>query len=111
MGPSALSALASAHEAQPSAAVLRLRQWQIDTDLAGIRDQEALAKLLNEEERKACSKLWSTVAEVLKKCRENNLTRLPVRQQDEPGSPIMGVISLRTFLYEPEWDPLRPAAS
>jgi tetratricopeptide (TPR) repeat protein len=43
-----------------------LRRWQKDTDLAGIRDKDALAKL-PAEERAACAKLWSDVVTLLKK--------------------------------------------
>jgi tetratricopeptide (TPR) repeat protein len=43
----------------------RLRDWQRDVDLAGIRDAAALAKLPTEEQ-KACNKLWADVAELLK---------------------------------------------
>jgi tetratricopeptide (TPR) repeat protein len=44
----------------------RLRHWQQDKDLAGIRDQAALAKL-PAEERKAFAQLWADVAALLKK--------------------------------------------
>jgi hypothetical protein len=40
----------------------KLNHWRRDHDLAGIRDKEALAKL-SAEERAACEKLWSDVAE------------------------------------------------
>jgi tetratricopeptide (TPR) repeat protein/serine/threonine protein kinase len=43
-----------------------LRHWQEDTDLAGIRDNDALGRL-PADEREACRKLWTTVAELLKK--------------------------------------------
>jgi hypothetical protein len=43
-----------------------LRHWQKDSDLAGIRDKAALAKLPAQEE-KACSQLWADVAALLKK--------------------------------------------
>jgi tetratricopeptide (TPR) repeat protein len=43
-----------------------LRHWQKAPDLASLRDKEALAKL-TPEERAACEKLWSDVAELLKK--------------------------------------------
>jgi hypothetical protein len=47
------------------AAVQRmLSHWQKDTDLAGIRDTAALAKLPGEEQ-KACTQLWADVAAVL----------------------------------------------
>jgi tetratricopeptide (TPR) repeat protein/tRNA A-37 threonylcarbamoyl transferase component Bud32 len=44
----------------------RMRHWQRDTDLAGIRDAAALAQL-PAEERTACAKLWTDVAALLKK--------------------------------------------
>jgi superkiller protein 3 len=43
-----------------------LKHWQKDTDLAGIRDKEAMAKL-PAEEQKACTQLWADVAALLKK--------------------------------------------
>ncbi len=43
-----------------------LRHWQKDTDLAGIRDAAALAKLAADEQ-KACTQLWADVAALLKK--------------------------------------------
>jgi hypothetical protein len=43
-----------------------LKHWQHDSDLAGLRDAAALAKLPGEE-RAACEKLWSDVAALLKK--------------------------------------------
>jgi serine/threonine-protein kinase len=43
-----------------------LEHWQQDADLAGVRDQEALAKL-PPAERQAWSQFWSEVAELLKK--------------------------------------------
>jgi len=41
-----------------------LQHWKVDTDLAGIRDDEAL-KTLAEEERKTCRTLWADVDKVL----------------------------------------------
>jgi serine/threonine-protein kinase len=43
-----------------------LRHWQRDTDLDGLRDKPALAKL-PAEERAACEKLWADVGALLKK--------------------------------------------
>ena len=43
-----------------------LRHWQKDTDLAGIRDGGALAKL-PAPEQKAFAQLWADVAALLKK--------------------------------------------
>jgi eukaryotic-like serine/threonine-protein kinase len=47
----------------------QMRHWQQDTDLAGIRDAAALAKL-SADERTAFTQLWSDVAELLKKAEE-----------------------------------------
>jgi tetratricopeptide (TPR) repeat protein len=43
-----------------------MQHWQQDSDLAGIRDNEALAKL-SADEQEACKKLWADVAALLKK--------------------------------------------
>jgi len=43
-----------------------LKHWQRDTDLAAVRDMEALKKL-SPEEQEAWRKLWADVAELLKK--------------------------------------------
>ena len=43
-----------------------MKRWQRDRDLAGIRDQAALAKL-QAEEQKAFTRPWSDVAVLLKK--------------------------------------------
>jgi hypothetical protein len=45
--------------------IATLKHWQTDSDLAGVRDAEALAKL-PEAEREAWGKLWADVAELLK---------------------------------------------
>jgi serine/threonine-protein kinase len=47
----------------------RLRRWQRDPDLAGVRDAAALAKL-PEAERQAWQKLWADVAALLVKAEE-----------------------------------------
>jgi tetratricopeptide (TPR) repeat protein len=44
----------------------RLKHWQKDSDLAGIRDKAALAKL-SAEERATCAKLWADVATLLER--------------------------------------------
>jgi hypothetical protein len=46
-----------------------LQDWQKDSDLAGIRDPDAVAKL-PAEEQEACKKLWADVAALLKKVEE-----------------------------------------
>ncbi len=43
-----------------------LRHWQQDTDLAGLRDAAALAKL-PADDQKAFTQLWADVAVLLKK--------------------------------------------
>jgi hypothetical protein len=43
-----------------------LAKWQGDTDLVGVRDKDALAKL-PEAEREAWQKLWADVAALLEK--------------------------------------------
>ncbi len=43
-----------------------LQHWRKDTDLGGIREAEALAKL-PADEQKACARLWTDAAELLKK--------------------------------------------
>jgi serine/threonine protein kinase/tetratricopeptide (TPR) repeat protein len=44
---------------------LQLQHWQMDPDLACLRNEESLAEL-PESEREACRKLWADVAELLK---------------------------------------------
>ncbi len=46
-----------------------LAHWLRDTDLTGIRDEAALAKLPREE-REAFTQLWADVAAILKKAEE-----------------------------------------
>ena len=43
--------------------------WQQDTDLAGLRDAAALAKL-PADQQKACTQLWADVAALLKRAQE-----------------------------------------
>jgi serine/threonine-protein kinase len=49
-----------------AAALKRLRYWQHDPALAGLRDEKALAKL-PEAEQQACRQLWADVAALLKR--------------------------------------------
>jgi tetratricopeptide (TPR) repeat protein len=58
--------LASARPEQTEQARRMLRLWQNDTDLAGLRDAAALAKL-PAEDRIACRRLWADVAALLRK--------------------------------------------
>ena len=46
-----------------------LKHWQQDSDLAGIRDAAALAKLAVDEQ-KAFTRLWAKVESLLKKAEE-----------------------------------------
>ncbi len=57
-------------QARP-AIVQTLNHWQQDTDLAGIRDSESLAKL-PEAERKEWQSLWADVEALLKRAREKS---------------------------------------
>jgi eukaryotic-like serine/threonine-protein kinase len=43
-----------------------LQHWKADTDLAGIRDEPALARLPGDE-RNACREIWAKVEGLLKK--------------------------------------------
>jgi serine/threonine-protein kinase len=43
----------------------QLKRWQIDSDLAGIREKDAIAKL-PVKEQEACNKFWAEVASLLK---------------------------------------------
>jgi len=46
-----------------------LQYWRADSDLAGVRDAAALAKL-NQDEQKACRELWADVNALLKKAQD-----------------------------------------
>jgi len=61
--------LASGQPADRATVRQKLRYWQKDSDLAGIRDAAALMKL-PAEQRAACAKLWADVAALLKKAGE-----------------------------------------
>jgi hypothetical protein len=58
--------LESGKPADRAAVQQALRHWQEDSDLIGLRDAAALAKL-PAEERAACERFWSDVAALLKK--------------------------------------------
>jgi tetratricopeptide (TPR) repeat protein len=54
------------HDAKQRKQITRqLQHWQADPDLACVRDEEWLAKLL-QSEREMCRKLWADVTELLK---------------------------------------------
>lgn len=55
---------ASGSAQQRSVAYQRLRSWQMDADLAGLRDPDRLAEL-SEQERDECRALWAEVDSVL----------------------------------------------
>jgi hypothetical protein len=59
-----------------------LQHWRTDTDLAGVRDATALAKL-PEAEREACRKLWADVNGLLKKAK----TGVQAKQVKESPTP------------------------
>jgi hypothetical protein len=50
-------------------AMKHLRHWQQDTDLAGLRDPDALASLPADEQA-ACRRLWADVAALLKQAQD-----------------------------------------
>jgi len=56
--------LASANAQQRQAIAATLKHWKEDTDLASVRDDDALARL-PADERKACKLLWANVDELL----------------------------------------------
>jgi superkiller protein 3 len=58
--------IASGPPAARNLVLTRLQHWQQDSDLPGLRDQDALVKL-PAEERAACERLWADVAALLKK--------------------------------------------
>ncbi len=49
------------------------------------------------------------MADVLALCREKNLSRVPVWQEKDKGRRIAGIVSLRTVLYRPDFDPRKTA--
>jgi superkiller protein 3 len=69
--------LESGPPADRAAAQKMLRHWQQDSDLAGIRDRAALAKV-PEDERAALSQLWADVAALLQKAEG------PTRKESQP---------------------------
>jgi tetratricopeptide (TPR) repeat protein len=65
--------LEAGNEPERASARSALQDWQTDKNLAGLRDQPALAKL-PEAERAAWQKLWAEVARVLKQAARKNYT-------------------------------------
>jgi hypothetical protein len=64
-----IRAAAAGSPADRAAVGQTMRHWQKDSDLAGIRDASALAKL-PAEERTECERLWADVAALLKKAED-----------------------------------------
>jgi CBS domain containing-hemolysin-like protein len=48
------------------------------------------------------------LAEVARICREKRVTRLPVWEDEGKRRRLVGIVSLRTFLYEPKFDAAQP---
>jgi hypothetical protein len=61
--------LESGQPAAPAEVQRVTKHWQQNRDLAGLRDQDALARL-PAEERAACANLWADVATLRKKAEE-----------------------------------------
>jgi hypothetical protein len=61
--------LESGQSADRTRVQIKLRRWQTDTYLAGIREVAALAKL-PADERAACEQFWADVAALLKRAEE-----------------------------------------
>ena len=51
-----------------------LRHWQVDSDLAGVRDEGSLGKL-PQSERDGWLALWTDVAALLQKARDSPTSR------------------------------------
>jgi serine/threonine-protein kinase len=66
--------LASGKQPSRDTVVKNLKHWKADTDLAGIRDQAALAKL-PPEEREDCQALWVEVDAVLRRAQTGEAPR------------------------------------
>jgi tetratricopeptide (TPR) repeat protein len=70
-------------QSPPAAALTQeLRHWQADTDLAGVRDPQALAKL-PDGERKNWQALWADVDQLLQKAQ----TKPPAEKPRPPAKP------------------------
>jgi hypothetical protein len=68
--PAAMSALSREEPPQArQSAAQTLLHWKADPDLAGIRNEAALAKR-PEAEQKACRALWAEVGALLKKSQD-----------------------------------------
>ena len=61
-------------------------------------------------EKAATVTTQTPMEEVLRLCRERNLTRLPVWQEEGNRRRIVGVVSLKTLLYRSDLDVKRTAA-
>ena len=69
--PSRAKTLESVSERERDLAKKMLKLWQVDPDLAGLREPSALAKL-SADERKECLALWNEVEGLLKRSQKTN---------------------------------------
>jgi len=60
-------------------------------------------------EKAATVTTQTPMREVLRLCRERNLTRLPVWQEEDGRRRVAGVVSLKTLLYQSDLDVTRTA--
>jgi CBS domain containing-hemolysin-like protein len=74
-------------------------------DLPGVR----VGQLVTPMDQVIAVGVDTTMAEVLRLCREKGLTRLPVWQWQGPDRRVAGIVSLKRLLYEGEVDGVRLA--
>jgi CBS domain containing-hemolysin-like protein len=74
-------------------------------DLPGVR----VGILVTPMEQVVAVSVDAPMAEVMRLCREKDLTRLPVWRQAGPERRVAGVVSLKRLLFEGEVDGTRPA--
>jgi tetratricopeptide (TPR) repeat protein len=79
-----------------------LTRWRKESDLAGIRDRAALAKL-PAEEQKAFTLLWADVAALQSKKAEEKLTQHP-----DDLATVEALTGILLEKVEPEWTTLKP---
>jgi hypothetical protein len=82
---------ASAKPADRNLVRQRMKHWQEDTDLAGVRDAKGLEKLAAEE-REAWQKLWDDVADVLRKAETGAESSGPGARGRSRAGPEPGVV-------------------
>ncbi len=76
--------LESGYELDRNLAKRMLTNWQADPDLAGLREQNALAEL-PAEERKECHTLWDEVGVVLRRVVQQERAALDPKYTDFLG--------------------------